>query len=77
MIRKINNKHADYRRMLQTETDSELVLFLEYGESLDGIRFEVKEILFTINKEDKTTYPELQALVNEKLEDFENGNLLD
>ena len=77
MIQKINNKQADYRRMLQSETDTELVLFLEYGESLDGIRFEVKEILFTVNKEDKTTYPELQALVNEKLEDFENGNLLD
>lgn len=77
MIQKINNKQADYRRMLQSETDTELVLFLEYGESLDGMRFEVKEILFTVNKEDKTTYPELQALVNEKLEDFENGNLLD
>lgn len=77
MIRKINNASADYRKMMQTETDDELVIYLEYGESNDGVRFTVKETLLTLQKEGRTSYPELQEFVNSKLEEFENGYLLD
>lgn len=77
MIRKINNRTSDYRNLIHEETEFDLVLLIEYGESNDNIRFYVKEIFLTIDKEGKTTYPELQELVDQKLKEFENGSLLD
>jgi hypothetical protein len=77
MIRKINNYQFDYRRYDHYETDESIVLNIEYGESDDGLRFYVKNNQLTILKEGKIAYPELQALVNTKLREFEDGNLLD
>jgi len=77
MIRKINDKKSDYRQYDYYENDEYIFLQLEYGESADGLRFYVKNSQLEVKKEGKTTYPEFQELVDQKLKEFENGSLLD
>ena len=77
MKRIINNKKADYRQYEHIETDDTITLFLEYGESQDHQRYLLKSKKLIISKEDNNEYVVLQALINDKLKEFENGSLLD
>lgn len=77
MNRIINDKKGDYRLYQHTENEDEVVLFVEYGESHDGMRFIVHHGSIIVSKNGATEYPEIQMLVDEKIKGFENGSVLD